>query len=259
MQFHEFFSSNVNLLTSIIGLKKRYFLAYLGMQLGGVRSTSQVAKSFIGTGLKDDPEADVVPKILWPPIPDPGPDPEAIVEAAGAVTTPVDMVAVWLKPGPPEPEPPGGRNPPLLTKLAIQKISLFWGWIPHVYFFLRLVLISRKKFNVLTADSLLGTNSSLELRPRPRFQSLTHNTVELARLQTSAMKWDVLGVLLEVAAKSRPRIIEQCLRTKSATYSTEDELHTIGCCCCRGGNVASCFDFKNANFSQKTPIWAPII
>jgi hypothetical protein len=28
------------------------------MQLGGVRSTSQVAKSFIGTGLKDDPDAD---------------------------------------------------------------------------------------------------------------------------------------------------------------------------------------------------------
>ena len=93
MQFHEFFSSNVNLLTSIIGLKKRYFLAYLGMQLGGVRSTSQVAKSFIGTGLKDDPDAEV-PKLIPIPDPDPGPDPEAIVEAAGAVTTPVDMVAV---------------------------------------------------------------------------------------------------------------------------------------------------------------------
>jgi hypothetical protein len=35
----------------------------LGMQLGGVRSTSQVAKSFIGTGLKDDPDADG-PKIF---------------------------------------------------------------------------------------------------------------------------------------------------------------------------------------------------
>ena len=63
------------------------------MQLGGVRSTSQVAKSFIGTGLKDDPDAEV-PKLIPIPDPDPGPDPGAIVEAAGAVTTPVDMVAV---------------------------------------------------------------------------------------------------------------------------------------------------------------------
>ena len=231
------------------------------MQLGGVRSTSQVAKSFIGTGLKDDPDAEV-PKLIWPPIPDPGPDPEAIVEAAGAVTTPVDMVAVWLKPGPPEPEPPGGRNPPLLTKLAIQKISLFWGWNPHVYFFLRLVLISRKKFNVLTADSLLGTNSSLELRPRPRFQSLTHNTVELARLQTSAMKWDVLGVLLlEVAAKSRPRIISSSASTKSATYSTEDELttvHTIGYCAAAvAAMLFVCLFSKVPIFSQKMPLMAP--
>ena len=29
-------------------------LSYLGIQLGGVRSTSQVAKSFMGTGLKFD-------------------------------------------------------------------------------------------------------------------------------------------------------------------------------------------------------------
>ena len=219
------------------------------MQLGGVRSTSQVAKSFIGTGLKDDPDAEV-PKLIPIPDPDPGPDPEAIVEAAGAVTTPVDMVAVWLKPGPPEPEPPGGRNPPLLTKLAIQKISLFWGWNPHVYFFLRLVLISRKKFNVLTADSLLGTNSSLELRPRPRFQSLTHNTVELARLQTSAMKWDVLGVLLlEVAASSNN--IEQCLNEIGDLFYrgwTNYSTHYWLLCCCRRGNVVRLFVFKSANF-----------
>ena len=36
----------------------KYFLkktlSYLGIQLGGVRSTSQVAKSFMGTGLKFD-------------------------------------------------------------------------------------------------------------------------------------------------------------------------------------------------------------
>ena len=35
-----------------IFLKKT--LSYLGIQLGGVRSTSQVAKSFMGTGLKFD-------------------------------------------------------------------------------------------------------------------------------------------------------------------------------------------------------------
>ena len=33
---------------------KKETLSYLGIQLGGVRSTSQVAKSFMGTGLKFD-------------------------------------------------------------------------------------------------------------------------------------------------------------------------------------------------------------
>ena len=33
-----------------------------------------------------------------------------------------------------------------------------------------------RKNLMLTADSLLGTNSSLELRPRPRFQSLTQHS-----------------------------------------------------------------------------------
>ena len=36
--------------------------AYLGIQLGGVRSTSQVAKSFMGTGLR--PEEPIRPAML---------------------------------------------------------------------------------------------------------------------------------------------------------------------------------------------------
>ena len=35
-------------------LVEKIALPYLGIQLGGVRSTSQVAKSFMGTGLKFD-------------------------------------------------------------------------------------------------------------------------------------------------------------------------------------------------------------
>ena len=117
--------------------------AYLGIQLGGVRSTSQVANSFIGTGLKDDkppvfeapPVAD--PSTFWLPPPrvlselgfeaegPPAEVPEAMVEANGVGATP-EVILLGFKLGPPV-EPAGGRNP-LETKLAIQHLnSLFRG------------------------------------------------------------------------------------------------------------------------------------
>ena len=111
--------------------------------MGGVRSTSQVANSFIGTGLKDDkppvfedpPVAD--PSTFWLPPPKllsevgleaegpPAEVPEAMAEANGVGATP-EVMLLGFKFGPPV-EPAGGRNP-LETKLAIQHLnSLFRG------------------------------------------------------------------------------------------------------------------------------------
>ena len=45
-----------------------------------------------------------------------------------------------------------------------------------MFFFLLEAADFTKKSLVLTADSLLGTNSSLELRPRPRSQSVTQHS-----------------------------------------------------------------------------------
>lgn len=98
--------------------------AYLGMQLGGVRSTSQVAKSFMGTGLKLDPE-------FWPP----EANKPAILKLDVIKFDEVwpEFVAFWpseLVTGieiDPEFAPeggPGGLNP-LLTALAIQ-FKLFY-------------------------------------------------------------------------------------------------------------------------------------
>ena len=77
--------------------------AYLGMQLGGVRSTSQVAKSFMGTGLR--PDEPIRPAILKL---------EEMTEAEL-----LEAVEAAERVGPALVTPPGvGRSPPL-TALAI--------------------------------------------------------------------------------------------------------------------------------------------
>ena len=78
--------------------------AYLGMQLGGVLSTSQVAKSFMGTGLR--PEEPIRPAMLKLEEMTEAELLEAVVEAERAGWP------AWVT-------PPGvGRSPPL-TALAI--------------------------------------------------------------------------------------------------------------------------------------------
>ena len=77
--------------------------AYLGMQLGGVRSTSQVAKSFMGTGLR--PDEPIRPAMLKL---------EEMTEAEL-----LEAVEAAERVGPAWVTPPGvGRSPPL-TALAI--------------------------------------------------------------------------------------------------------------------------------------------
>ena len=77
--------------------------AYLGIQLGGVRSTSQVAKSFMGTGLR--PVEPIRPAMLRF---------EEMTEAEV-----LEAVLEAERVGPPWATPPGvGRSPPL-TALAI--------------------------------------------------------------------------------------------------------------------------------------------
>ena len=78
--------------------------AYLGMQLGGVLSTSQVAKSFMGTGLR--PEEPIRPAMLKLE----EMTEAELVEAAEAAAE---------RAGPPWATPPGVGRSPLLTALAI--------------------------------------------------------------------------------------------------------------------------------------------
>lgn len=107
-------------------------LTHLGMQLGGVRSTSQAAKSFIGTGF-----CPLLVVILLPPPMPPAPKPAAVAEAED------DDVALPAAdaeplPGPPQPPPP----PPLLvTNLSINLDDLstifmvdLFSWTCVVFF-----------------------------------------------------------------------------------------------------------------------------
>lgn len=92
------------------------------MQLGGVRSTSQVANSFMGTGLKlelEDPAPDNNPAMFKLPEPTLEDVNKVELEAETVVFEAAAPDPVKLIPLEGLPEPgPGGRNP-LLTALAI--------------------------------------------------------------------------------------------------------------------------------------------
>ncbi len=108
--------------------------SYLGMQLGGVRSTSHVANNFMGTGFDPPPPAKL-PSAEDPdaieqtavagdgaPVPDP-----AAAEVDAVVRVPAEGSAETAGDGPkserpavPEPPPPelAGRNPPTVLVIA---------------------------------------------------------------------------------------------------------------------------------------------
>jgi len=105
---------------STFGRRETWNLSYLGIQLGGVLSTSQVANNFMGTGLKFDVTLEDSSPAILKLVPILVPD-MAELEAAVEIEEPV---CTGFEPGltPPGFEPPpmpvADCEPPLLTGIV---------------------------------------------------------------------------------------------------------------------------------------------